>query len=96
MMGADYGAVDDEVLHVGLIDEMLMHTFPYPAITPAGEPLVDAVPIAIGGWEHPPLRTGARHPQHALDETLAIGLLSNVQSGLAAKKRTYLCPLFGR
>ena len=95
MMGADYGAVDDEVLHVGVIDERLMHSFPYPALTPAGEPLVDAVPIAIGGWEQPPLRAGAHNPQHALNETLAIGLLSNVPTGLAAKKRTYLWPLFG-
>ena len=96
MMGPHYGAVDDEVLHVGVIDKILMHTFPYPTIAPSGEPFVDAVPIAIFGWEHPPLRTSPSNPQDGLDETLAIGFLSDVQIGLATKKLQHLWPLFGR
>ena len=32
MMGPDYSAVDDQVLHVSVMDEMLMHSFPYSAI----------------------------------------------------------------
>lgn len=96
MMRPHYGAVDDEVLHVGVIDKMLMRTFPYPMIAPSGEPFVDAVPIAIFGWEHPPLRTSPSNPQYGLDETLAMGLPSNVQVGLATKELKYLCPLFRR
>ena len=45
MVGPDYGTVDDQVLHVRVIDEMLMHSCPYSALTPSGKPLVDAVPF---------------------------------------------------
>ena len=54
MMGPDYSAVDDQVLHVSVMDEMLMHSFPYSAIAPSGESFVDAVPVTILGREQPP------------------------------------------
>ena len=41
----DDRTVDDEVFHVGVIDEMLMDTLPYSVVTPAGESLVDACSI---------------------------------------------------
>ena len=44
-MCPDDRTVDDEVFHVGVIDEMLMDTLPYSVVTPAGESLVDACSI---------------------------------------------------
>ena len=96
MMGPDYGAVDDEVLHVGVIDEMLVHTLPYAAFTPSGEPFVDAVPVAVLGWKRPPLCAGSDNPQDRLDEPLTFGFLSDVHVRLATKELKYLWPLFGR
>ena len=74
-MGPDDCAVDDEVFHVGVIDEILMHTLPYSAFTPAGEAFIDAVPITIFGWEHPPLRTGPRNPQYSINKLPTFGFL---------------------
>ena len=89
-MGPDDCAVDDEVFHIGVIDEILMHTLPYSAFTPSGEPFVDAVPIAIFGWEHPPLRTSSGNPQNSIDEPPTFGFLPNVQISLTLKELTYL------
>jgi hypothetical protein len=46
-MCPDDRTVDDEVFHVGVIDEMVMDTLPYSVVTPAGESLVDAVPFTV-------------------------------------------------
>ena len=90
MMGPDYSAVDDQVLHVSVMDEMLMHSFPYSAIAPSGESFVDAVPVTILGREQPPWGPGPAHPDDSLDESLTISFLSDVQAGLAAKELQYL------
>ena len=90
MMSPDDRAVNDEVLHVGVIDEMLMHSLPYTAFTPSGEPFVDAVPPAVLGWEHPPLRASSGDPEDGSDEPLAFGFPSDVQVRLAPKKLKYL------
>ena len=89
MMGPDDGAVDDQVLHVRVIDKMLMHRFPYSVIAPSGESFVYAVPVTILGREQPPWGPGPAHPDDSLDEPLAISFLSNVQAGLAAKELQY-------
>ena len=95
-MSPDDRAVNDEVLHVGVIDEMLMHSLPYTAFTPSGEPFVDAVPPAVLGWEHPPLRAGSGDPEDGSDEPLAFGFPSDVQVRLAPKELKYLWPLLWR
>ena len=89
-MGSDDCAVDDEVFHVGVIDEMLMHTLPYTAFTPSGEPCVDAVPITVFGWEHPPLRASPSNPQYGLNEPSTISFPPNVQVWLTLQELTYL------
>ena len=96
MMGPDYGAVDDQLLHVRVIDKMLVQCFPYSLIAPSGESLVDAVPVTILGREQPPLRPRPAHPDDSLDESLALSFLSDVQAGPATKELQYLSPLFWR
>ena len=34
----------------GSLDEILMHSLPYTTLTPSSEPFVDAVPLALLGW----------------------------------------------
>ena len=90
MMGPDCGAVDDEVLHVRVIDEMLMYFSPYSAIAPSAKTLVDAVPFPILGREQPPLRPGSTHPDDSLNEPLTVSFLADVQAGLPTKELEYL------
>ena len=75
--------------HVGVIDEVLVHTLPYSAFTPSGEAFVDAVPIAIFDWEHPPLRTSPSNPQYSINEPSTFGFLPNVQVSLTLKELMY-------
>ena len=88
-MGPHDRALDDEVFHVGVIDEILVHTLPYSAFTPSGEAFIDAVPIAIFDWEHPPLRTSPSNPQYSINEPSTLGFLPNVQVSLTLKELMY-------
>ena len=89
VMRTDDRTVDNEVFHVGVIDEVMVHTLPYTAFTPSGESFVDAVPITVFGWEHPPLRTSPSNPQYGLNEPPTIGFLPNVQVCLTPKELKY-------
>ena len=94
-MGPDHGAVDDEVFHVRVVGEMLMHQFPDTPVGPAGKPFVDAVPIAVLGGEEPPLSTGPVHPQHGFNETSALLFPANVQVGALPQELENRGPLTG-
>ena len=81
--------------HVGILDEPLMHPFPYPFQAPADESLVDAVPLTLLGRQQPPLGAATGDPQHPFDEAAAIGFLADVHIGTAAQEFTDLGPLAG-
>lgn len=80
-MSAYYGAIDDQVFHIRVVDEVLMHSFPDPLVTPAGEPFVDAVPVAIGLGQQAPLRAATGHPEDGFHEASAIGFLAHIDVG---------------
>jgi hypothetical protein len=61
-MGTDDGAIDDQVLHIWIINEAGMHLLPDALVTPAGKPLVHAVPFAILFRQQAPLGTASRDP----------------------------------
>ena len=58
---------------------MMMHSFPYALITPAGKAFVDAVPVPVALRQQSPGGTASCHPQHSLDEASAIIIPSNVE-----------------
>ncbi len=91
-MGADHAAVQDQVLHVRVIDEMLMHVFPDVVFAPAGKTLVDAVPLAILLRQQAPLGSAARDPQHGFQEKPTLGFLAGIGSGMALQKGVYFAP----
>ena len=68
-MRTDEGAADEQVLHVWVIREMLMHLFPNFVVAPAREPFADAVPVAIRIRPQPPLGTAPGDPEHAFEKT---------------------------
>ena len=77
-MGTNHGTINDEVFHIRVIDEVLMHSLPDTLEAPAGEPLVDAVPSAILGWEQSPLGTGPGDPQDTFDKTATLSFLPHI------------------
>jgi hypothetical protein len=91
-MGPDHAAVQDQVLHVRIIDEMLMHIFPDVVFAPASKAFVDAVPPALLLGQQPPLGTASRNPQHGFQEKSTLGFLAGIGAGMALKKCVYLAP----
>ena len=77
------GTVNNKRLHIGVRDEVLVHLCEDPFITPPGKPLVKGVPIAIGGWQKPPLGTATSHPQHSFDESAGCCFVVDIDVGTA-------------
>jgi len=78
------GAIQDQVLHIGVIGKMLMHVFPDPVIAPACKALVDTIPVAVLFWQQTPLGSAAGDPQHAFQEKTAVRLLTSIGSRVAS------------
>ena len=74
------GAIQDQVLHVGVIGKMLMHIFPNPMIAPARKALVDTIPVAVLFRKQAPLGSAAGDPQHSFQEKTAVSLLAGIGS----------------
>ena len=95
-MRPHYRTVDEDELHVGVSDKGVLHPLPDAPLRPSGEAFVDAVPVAVLGREHPPRRSGTRHPQHRFDEALAILFVPNPYVGAIPQKGEKLCPFVWR
>jgi hypothetical protein len=89
-MCTDDGTVNEQVFHIWVIHEMLMHLFPDFVVAPARESLVDAVPVAVRIWQQSPLSTAPGDPQHAFDETTTVGFFANIDMSTGAQKLEYL------
>lgn len=64
--------------------------FPDACIAPAGEALVDAVPLAILLWQHAPLSASAVNPEYAFHEKAAFGLIADVDIWMCSQELDYL------
>jgi len=91
-----YGAIDDQVFHIRVVSELVVHSFPDALLTPAGKPLVDGVPTAIGFWQQAPLGAATGHPDDSFNETSAIGFGSNVKVRTGAQEPEDFGPLLVR
>ncbi len=92
-MGAYHRAVNNDMLHVWIIDKVLMHSFPHALFAPAFKASVDAVPLPVLlsktlGTErhHSPLGTGSSLPEYGFDEATALGFLTNVNTWTGTQK----------
>ena len=92
-MGSNDRAIQDQVLHIWVIDKMLMHIFPDPMIAPACKTLVDAIPVAVLSRQQTPLRSAAGDPQHAFQEQTAFSFLTSVGARVALQVRVDFVPL---
>jgi len=77
-MRTNHSAINNEMFHVRVVDEVLMHSLPDTLHAPAGEPLVDAVPSAILGWQQSPLGTRPGDPQDTFDKAAAFSFLPHI------------------
>ena len=93
-MGTDDGTVNDQVLHIWIINEAGMHLLPDAVVAPASKPLVHAVPFAILFRQQTPLGTAPRNPEDAFDEATTTCLASNVYIGRRPQEAQDLGPLF--
>ena len=80
------GAVDEDEVHVGTFCKGFARPPPDAPPRPSGEALIGAVPVAVLGREHPPRRSGARHPHHGFDESLAILFIPDPYIGIFPQK----------
>jgi hypothetical protein len=86
-MSTDDRAVNKQILHVRIIDEMLVHLFPDFVIAPSCISFVDTVPFAIRRWQQSPLGTASGDPEHSFDKPSAVGFLANIGSWTRVQKR---------
>jgi hypothetical protein len=68
LVGADDGAVHDQVLEVGIIRRHGEDAVPHALLAPAAEAAEGVVPVAEGRRQVAPRRTSAHDPQHAFHE----------------------------
>ena len=95
-MGADDGAVNDEVFGIQVIGQALVERGPDAAVVPVGITSVDGVPFAVFRRRHSPRRAGAGNPKYGGNETAAIGFTAAVEVGAAAEEGEDFVPLVGR
>jgi hypothetical protein len=95
-VGTYDGAIDNQVFHIRVVDEMVMHTFPDALLTPAGKPPVDGVPAAIGFRQQAPLGAATGHPEDTFHEASAIGFSPNVKVRAGAQESEDFGPLLVR
>jgi len=94
-MCPDCGAVQQEVLQVGIVGKGVVHPFPEAPFTPPEEPFVHRVPLAVLCRDRPPLGARPGDPQNACHKAAAILLAPNVyvRGGMQELKDTL--PLMG-
>ena len=92
-IGTDDGTVDNEVSHVWIIHEMLMHLVPDVMVTPTGKSLVNCVLIAVIFRQKPPLGPAAGDPEHRCDKKTAFFCFPGIHSGMIFQKEIDFFPL---
>jgi hypothetical protein len=93
-VGAHNRAVHHAILHIGILSEMLQHSFPHPVVTPAGKPLIHTIPVPVLGGQQAPLRSTPVNPDYPFDKKAALGFLSNIGAWVGLQKIPYFRPLF--
>src|SRR3546814_11201768 len=82
------GAVDEDVLEVGIIAQRRKKPFPDPIAAPAVEPLIHRVPAPELLRQNAPMRSRPRQPQDRLDNQ---PIVSARPARLAALSRPTRC-----
>ena len=92
-MSADNGRINEQMFQIRVTGERLMELLEDALPTPAREPFIDGVPVAILLRQESPLRAAASNPQHGFEELAAVLLLPDIGVPMRAEKRQYPLPL---
>jgi hypothetical protein len=92
-VGTDEGAIYTQVFHIWSVGEVVMHSFPDALLTPAGKPLVEGVPVAVGCRQQAPLGAATGHPEDGFAEASALGFVAHVDVWTGAQELEYFRPL---
>ena len=92
-MSPDDGAIEDQVLHIRVIGEMLVHLCPYIVVIPARKAFVDAIPVPVFLRQPAPLGSGPGNPQHPFDEAPTLTFLSHIGPRTVFQELEYFLPL---
>ena len=87
-MGADNGAVNDQVFRIRVIGQAVMPRGPNAPVAPARIAFIDGVPVAVFGGQETPGRAGTGNPEYAGSETAAVVFAADVevQSGCGGRR----------
>ena len=64
--------IDHQPLHVRLVDELLKQSLPHTPITPAAEPPMGVLPVAVAGRKIAPGCAGAQYPEDGVKEAAIV------------------------
>jgi hypothetical protein len=92
-MGTHYGAVNQYIFQIRVLDTMSHQIFPHPIVTPAGKSLVDAVPVTILGWQQSPLGATAGYPHYAFHKATTLSFVGYVHVRASSQNARHLHPL---
>jgi len=67
-MGTHNRAVHHAIFHIGIVREMLQHSFPHSCIAPAPKTLIHTVPLPVFARQQAPLRATPVNPDYGFDE----------------------------
>lgn len=76
------GAIEQDLLHIRIVGEMLMHIYPNPMLAPTRKAFVDRIPVALVFRKQAPLRTAAQDPQDGFNELPALCFRTGICSGM--------------
>ena len=92
-MGANDGAVNEQVFDVWISGAKLMQLLEDAGFCPTGKAFIDRIPVAILFREQSPLRTAARDPEDGRKEAATLPLSANVNLAARAQEGQNLLPL---
>jgi hypothetical protein len=67
-MCPDDRTIQNDILHIRVLCEMVMHGLPDPLFAPAGKPLTHAIPVSIFHRQQAPLGATPQDPEHAFQK----------------------------
>lgn len=76
------GTVEQDLLHIRIVGEMLMHIDPHPMLAPTGKTFVHRIPVPPFFGKQAPLGTTAQDPQNCFHELSAVRFLTCIGSGV--------------
>jgi hypothetical protein len=92
-MSTYYRTVWHDILHVGIVAEVVEKVIKDIMVAPSRKTLVDTIPLAIFSWQRPPLSASAQHPERGFDKTSTVYFVADIDTRVFPQERQNLLPL---